>query len=361
MPQPPSTIGFVRSLRLSDDELKALLDDLDGAEGPDSPDRRNAPRYRFRDYHCVFRLKQPGDASTTPFLAATRNLSVHGMSLIHGGFVHTGSRCVVQLISIHGSWENVSGVVVECRHFQDSIHEVRIVFDNGIDPGMYCSEATTVRVLLVDDDPMTVRLVTTFLEALHADIEHAVNGKEAVEKALATFFDVLVMDMEMPVMDGFQATEHLRKKGYTGLIVAATALDTPSDRERCLQAGCDRYLKKPYTKDDLAALFSTIKAEPLFSSLANDNSMSELINDFVTGIPAKLRTIEETSMADDHKQLEYLARTFKGQAGGHGFEPISTAAGKLEQAVRSGAPKKEIEELVNGLAEWCMLARPVGN
>ena len=86
-----------------------------------------------------------------------------------------------------------------------------------------------------------------------------------------------------------------------------------------------------------------------------------MINDFVTEIPAKLRAIEETSMADDRKQLEYLARTLKGQAGGHGFEPISTAAGKLEQAMRSSAPKEEIEELVNALAEWCMLARPVGN
>ncbi|MCL4163066.1 UNVERIFIED_CONTAM: hypothetical protein GTU68_041815 [Idotea baltica] len=79
----------------------------------------------------------------------------------------------------------------------------------------------------------------------------ASNGVEAFELASDNEYDIVFMDCRMPVMDGFEATEKLRDKGYVRSIVALTAGTTLEERERCIQCGMDDILSKPYTANDL--------------------------------------------------------------------------------------------------------------
>lgn len=105
------------------------------------------------------------------------------------------------------------------------------------------------RILLVEDSPDNQRLFSFVLQKAGAEVLIANNGKEAVELALNSDplqpFGIILMDMQMPIMDGYEATAALRKHGYRGQIVALTANAMKGDIDRCLEAGCDAFLPKP--------------------------------------------------------------------------------------------------------------------
>lgn len=116
------------------------------------------------------------------------------------------------------------------------------------------------RILLAEDHPGTIEVMQQELEVLGFEVIVAQNGLEAVEKATAESPDLIVMDMLMPKMDGFQAAASIRQNPKTkGIpILAATALARPGDREKCLESGCDGYIAKPFTHRQLGAAIERI-------------------------------------------------------------------------------------------------------
>jgi two-component system, sensor histidine kinase and response regulator len=113
------------------------------------------------------------------------------------------------------------------------------------------------RVLLVEDNSVNQMIASRMLERLGCTIEFAVDGKKAVELVRANRYDLVFMDCQMPVMDGFQATEEIRRTEAAGchvLIVAMTANAMQSDRDRCLRSGMDDYISKPINKADIVTV-----------------------------------------------------------------------------------------------------------
>ncbi len=106
-------------------------------------------------------------------------------------------------------------------------------------------------VLLVDDALDNQFLVSHYLKNAGAQIDTADNGREAVQKAQEKNYDILLMDLQMPVMDGFEATAELRKSGYQQPIIALTAHALKEDRLRCLNRGFTDYLSKPINRQEL--------------------------------------------------------------------------------------------------------------
>ena len=112
------------------------------------------------------------------------------------------------------------------------------------------------RILIVEDSPDNQRLIRFLLNKAGAEVTIAKNGVEGIKLALAAKesddpFDLILMDMQMPVMDGYEATQTLRGLEYTGQIVALTAHAVEGDEKRCLAAGCDAYLAKPIDRNIL--------------------------------------------------------------------------------------------------------------
>ncbi len=163
---------------------------------------------------------------------------------------------------------------VYARHLRDTIATVWYAWNNGEREGLITAETLRTRmkvesltrfegarILLAEDNRVNQGFAVEILEGLGVAVELAANGAEAVDKAMANRYDLVLMDCQMPVMDGFEATRAIIARAKAGDIaevpvVALTASDLKGDRELCLEAGMCDYVTKPMRKADLAHVLS---------------------------------------------------------------------------------------------------------
>ena len=113
----------------------------------------------------------------------------------------------------------------------------------------------TIRVLLVDDNTINRMLCQRYLKNLNIEPDTADNGLQAIEQARRCRYDLVLMDCQMPVMDGFEATRQIRRNSLNSHtpIIALTGLTGENERQQCLTAGMNDFIGKPFTQDQIQA------------------------------------------------------------------------------------------------------------
>jgi CheY-like chemotaxis protein len=215
----------------------------------------------------------------------------------------------------------------------------------------------SLRILLAEDNPINQAFAVSLLNERGHSVEVADNGLRAIEAWEREDFDVVLMDVQMPEMDGPQATAVIGEKekatdAHTQ-IIALTAYAMKGDRERCLRAGMDGYVTKPIQVEQLLSLIEgwdrlpgreeSERDEGVFDMEAlmkrargRKEVMLRIVAMMLEQSPRLTKEIKEAIASGDCRAVEQAAHMLKGSAGHFGASPVSDAALKLERMGREG-------------------------
>lgn len=223
----------------------------------------------------------------------------------------------------------------------------------------FAANSFDANILVAEDNPDNQLLIKLLLQTWGLEPDIAKNGAEAVEMALVNDYQLIIMDMQMPVMGGLEATQMLRHAAYDGPIIALTANVMKTDVDTYIEAGCDEALAKPIDKDALEqVLVSYLHIEKdsqnKWENLLKSEKFQQINDNYRSKLPDYLSQVVQLYRAKEWEALRSLAHSLKGSAGCFSFEAIHKTAGQLENALRSNQTE-QVEQcydaLINALEE----------
>ncbi len=208
-----------------------------------------------------------------------------------------------------------------------------------------------LRILVAEDNPVNQRLALRLLEKMGHRITLVDNGIDALERAMQGSFDLILMDVQMPELDGLSATRRIRQwevaRGGHVPIIAMTARAMQGDRDRCLEAGMDDYLSKPIDSDRLRRLVSRFHVEQAGPVLAWREALLRLDGDtglllelaqlFIDDGPELMRTLYEALAADDLPGSQRAVHSLQGVLVNFGAQRAISQAERMSASLHEPA------------------------
>jgi signal transduction histidine kinase/DNA-binding NarL/FixJ family response regulator len=263
-----------------------------------------------------------------------------------------------------------------------AVERIRLAPGAGVDA---VHKLPPLDILVVEDGETNRKLIKVLLQRAGARVVTAENGAVGVGRALECRFDLILMDMQMPVLDGYSATRRLRDAGVTLPIIALTAHAMTADRKKCLDAGCTDYLTKPINAEEMfAAIQRTLASsscappqagpspageelarrsgEPLAERAApvaaglpdiattlptDDRELATIVAEYIDVLDAKIDEMKDAWDAGRLDDLANLAHWLKGSGGTAGFGVFNQPAQRLEKL----AKRSESGDVAAAIAE----------
>jgi two-component system, sensor histidine kinase and response regulator len=224
-----------------------------------------------------------------------------------------------------------------------------------------------LHVLLAEDHPVNQKVAVRMLERMGHSVVVVSDGLQALEALESSDFDIVVMDLQMPTMDGFEALRAIRERdalaGCHTHVAALTAHAMQADRDRCLEAGFDNYLAKPVRQAELQAALEAVHRQgqvalhQVVDGLkeicgGDDDFARDLSASFLESAPRCLAGIEEGLRSGDARELAQQAHGLLGISRTIGAQEQAAACATLEHAARRGDLDVAAIEVARVIAEW---------
>jgi PAS domain S-box-containing protein len=221
------------------------------------------------------------------------------------------------------------------------------------------------KILIVDDNEMNRLVASTVLLAYGPQVMVAENGEIALDMLNEEAYDIVLMDIQMPVLNGYDTTKTLRAGGYTGVIIALTASAIEGEREKCLAAGMDDYITKPINAELLISVIdnwiqktaSQVIAPnidlPLYNldglrviSKGREDFVTKMIEMFCGQIPDTLKQLNQASADGDLEQLSKLAHKLKSTIDHLAIIPLQRIIREIEAVDEGSIPAPKLAEMI---------------
>jgi CheY-like chemotaxis protein/HPt (histidine-containing phosphotransfer) domain-containing protein len=232
-----------------------------------------------------------------------------------------------------------------------------------------------IRILVAEDNATNRIVALAQLKKLGLDADAVTDGDQAVKSVLRGAYDLVLMDCQMPVMDGFEATRRIRQSGRADIpIIALTASAMWGDREPCLEAGMNDYLAKPVDLNNLGQMLakwlpgsqpvpctgsagervSVVFDEAAFMDrLMGDRGLAEIVlNGFLEDTPEQLRRLGNRLEVGDTGGVHLHAHTIKGAAAAVSAEDLRAVAQAIEEGIKTGRLDRCSELLPRAAGEF---------
>jgi signal transduction histidine kinase/CheY-like chemotaxis protein len=216
-------------------------------------------------------------------------------------------------------------------------------------------------VLLVEDNATNQNLIKVYLERMGVTVSCAGNGATAVSMAQQHNYDLIFMDVQMPVMTGIEAVKILRNGKYKKPIVMLTANATYKDKTQCMEAGANDFVTKPIirqklyetTANYLELAVNTSYQEPIYSALLQEEPRFEdLLYNFMDSLRIMQQKIVETFKNNEFYAFAQVIHDLKGTAGGFGYPDLTKLAEKIENSIKD-KDFQAIESMLGKLDTMC--------
>jgi len=250
-------------------------------------------------------------------------------------------------------------LVVKAEAARDTAFVDGINFDvPEVDQDFYQSTKFSGQILLVEDNVDNQNLIHMYLTKMGAKVSVASNGVEAVDLAASQVFDLILMDMQMPEMDGVEATKKIRSSGNEQPIVMLTANVLKEDMDLCFEAGCDDFLTKPIEKESFSAFVSHYlsvveplngTSDPIVSVLVDEGpEFYKIVKAYVKQLSGDLDNVVQVFKSGNMNELKRKIHSMKGTSGNMGFLEYSALCSQVEFAITK-EDNEEIDALLSSL------------
>lgn len=214
-----------------------------------------------------------------------------------------------------------------------------------------------VNILLVEDNDLNQKLILQMLSSYGFAAESVNNGLECLQKLQEKEYHLILMDMQMPVLDGYETTRKIRASScYDHIpIIAITANTISYDYDKCIACGCSSYLPKPFSADELATEIKIhLKTDynlKSYGSLSSNELIYQLLPEFIEILAEMLDDLYKATDQHDMQSIQELSHAIKGTAGMYGFMQISELAAMIEEAGRENCYSR-IPRLINQMNQY---------